>query len=150
VEPADPTRSGGRFETFDADTRFVVVRDDDGYGVWRLDDLEDGDPIERFSDDERGYAAAAARRRELGAAARRGIWLRWLGWVVVGSAVVWVISSAISALLYLQVGASLFEGTGLFDTLVRWSQLVSLVAQPMTLGAFAVSVVLWMQGRSLR
>lgn len=141
---------GGRFETFDANERFAVVRDDEGYGVWQLGEMEDGDPIERFSDDERGYGAAATRWRELSAVARRDVWLRPLVWVVVASASIWVVSSAISALLYLQVGATLFEGTGLFDTLVRWSQLISVVAQPLTLGGFAVYVVLWLQNRSHR
>jgi hypothetical protein len=135
----------GRFETFDANERFVVVRDDLGYGIWRLDDLEDGDPIERFPDDERGYQAAAARWKDLSAGARRDVWLRRLIGVVIVSAVTWVLSSAISALLYLQVGATMFEGTGLFDTLVRWSQLISLVAQPLTLGGLAVYVVLWLE-----
>jgi hypothetical protein len=141
VDPIDAGPSGGRFETFDANGRFVVVRDGEGYGVWRLDDLEDGEPIDRFSDDERGYEAAASRWKELSAGARRDVWLRRLQWVVLISALVWVLSSGISALLYLQVGATLFEGTGLFDTLVRWSQLISLVAQPLTLGGFAVYVV---------
>lgn len=139
--------SGGRFETFDANARFVVVRDDQGYGVWRLDDLDDGDPIERFSDDDRGFRAAAARWKELTANARRDRWLRMLVWVVVAAAVTWVVSSAVSSLLYLQVGATLFEGTGIFDTLVRWSQLISLVAQPLTLGGSAVYVVFWLQNR---
>ena len=138
---------GGRSETFDANARFVVVRDDQGYGVWRLDDLDDGDPIERFSDDDRGYRAAAARWEELTANARRDRWLRMLVWVVVAAAVTWVVSSAVSSLLYLQVGAILFEGTGIFDTLVRWSQLISLVAQPLTLGGSAVYVVFWLQNR---
>ena len=139
--------SGGRFETFDANERFVIVRDDEGYGVWRLDDLEDGEPIERFSDDERGYEAAASHWKQLSSDARRDAWLRRLRWVILVSAVIWVLSSGISALLYLQVGASLFEGTGIFDTLVRWSQLVSLVAQPLTLGGFAVYVVFWLEAR---
>jgi hypothetical protein len=60
------------------------------------------------------------------------------------------VSSGISALLYLQVGATLFEGNGLFDTLVRWSQLISLVAQPLTLGGFAVYVVFWLENRRSR
>ena len=68
-------------------------------------------------------------------------------WVVVAAAVAWVVSSAVSSLLYLQVGATLFEGTGIFDTLVRWSQLISLVAQPLTLGGSAVYVVFWLQNR---
>jgi hypothetical protein len=150
VDAQDAPPSGGRFETFDANLRFTVVRDDQGYGVWRLDDLEDGVPIERFSDDELGYRAAAARWKELSVVARREVWLRKLTWVVAGAAVAWVISSAISAMLYLQVGSSFFQGTGIFDTLVRWSQLITLVAQPLTVGAVSVFVVLWLQNRSIR
>ena len=56
---------GGRFETFDANARFVIVRDDDGYGVWRLDELGDGDPIERFADTDAGYQRAADTWRAL-------------------------------------------------------------------------------------
>ena len=67
--------------------------------------------------------------------------------MILVSALVWVFSSGISALLYLQVGVSLFEGTGIFDTLVRWSQVVTLVAQPLTLGGFAVYVVFWLEPR---
>jgi hypothetical protein len=70
--------------------------------------------------------------------------------VILVSALIWVFSSGISALLYLQVGATLFEGNGLFDTLVRWSQLISLVAQPLTLGGFAVYVVFWLENRRSR
>jgi hypothetical protein len=70
-----------------------------------------------------------------------------LVWIVAAAAFVWVVSSAVSSLLYLQVGATLFEGTGIFDTLVRWSQLISLVAQPLTLGGTAVYVVFWLQNR---
>jgi hypothetical protein len=43
VDPIDTGPDGGRFETFDANERFVIVRDDEGYGVWRLDDVEDGE-----------------------------------------------------------------------------------------------------------
>jgi len=139
--------AGGRFEMFDANARFVIVRDDEGYAVWRLGELEEGEPIERFSDDERGYDAAVSRWKELSADARRDVWLRRLTWVVLGSALLWVLSSGISSLLYLQVGSNLFGGTGLFDTLVRWSQLISLVAHPLTLGGSAVYVVLWLENR---
>ena len=150
MDPQDTTPPAGRFETFDANLRYTVVRDEEGYGVWHLDDLEDGAPVERFSDDDRGYHAATARWRELSAIGRREAWLRWLTWLVVAAAAVWVISSAISALLYLQVGSSFFEGSGMFDTLVRWSQLTTLVAQPLTLGALSVFVVFWLQNRSHR
>ncbi len=42
-------RPGGRFETLDANARFAMVHDDQGYGVWRLEDLEEGDLVERFA-----------------------------------------------------------------------------------------------------
>ena len=150
MDPVDPGPPGGRFETFDVNQRFVVVRDDDGYGVWRLEELDEGAPIERFSDDERGYEAARTRYKELTDHARRDVWLRWLRWFVVISAITWVLSSALSALLFLQVGFDTFGGAGVFQTLVRWSQLISLVAQPMTLGGSAVYVVLWLEGRRSR
>jgi hypothetical protein len=136
----------GRFETFDANLRFAIARDDEGYAVWRLHDLGEGDPLERFSDDDRGYRAAIVRWKELTIGARRDRWLRRLVWVVVAAAAVWVVSSAVSALLYLQIGVT-FEGGGIFDTLVRWSQLVSIVAQPLTLGGAAIYVVFWLRDR---
>jgi hypothetical protein len=141
---------GGRFETFDANARFVVVRDDEGYGVWRFEDLEEGGPLERFADDDRGYGATVTRWKELTAVARRESWLGKLTWLTVVGAAVWVVSSAVSMLLYLQVSQSFFEGTGVFDTLVRWSQFTTSVAQPLTLGALAVFVVFWLQNRSHR
>jgi hypothetical protein len=140
----------GRFETIDANARFVVVRDDEGYGVWRFEDLEEGDPLERFADDDRGYGAAVTRWKELTAVARRESWLRKLTWLTVVAAALWAVSSAFSALLYLQVNSSFFEGTGVFDTLIRWSQITTLIAEPLTLGALAVFVVFWLQNRSHR
>jgi hypothetical protein len=150
VDPVDLGPAGGRFETFDVNQRFVVVRDDEGYGVWRLEELDEGAPIERFADDERGYEAARSRYKELTDRARRDVWLRWLRMVVVIAAIMWVLSSGLSALLFLQVGFDTFEGSGTFQTLVRWSQLISLVAQPMTLGGSAVYVILWLEGRRNR
>jgi hypothetical protein len=64
--------SGGRFEVFDANARFIVIRDEEGYGVWRLDDLEEGEPMERFADDDEGYEGAAERWKALTKADRRG------------------------------------------------------------------------------
>ncbi len=48
MDPEEDGSSGGRFETFDANARFVVVRDDQGYGVWRLEELDEGEPIRAF------------------------------------------------------------------------------------------------------
>jgi hypothetical protein len=150
VDPEEEVSPGGRFETFDANMRFAVARDAEGYGIWRLDDLDDGDPLERFADDDRGYTSAVTRWKELTAVARRETWLGRLTWLTVGAAALWVVSSTVSALLYVQISPTFFDGTGFFDTLVRWSQVTTLVAQPLTLGSLAVFVVFWLQNRTHR
>jgi hypothetical protein len=148
VDPNDDSLSGGRFEAFDANDRFVVIRDEEGYGVWRLDDLEEGEPIERFPDDDAGYERAAERWRELTKADRRerDRWLPWIKWFVVISAAFWVVTAALFAILLPQVNFN-YGGRGLFQTLSRWGQVAQIVAQPATIGGFAVYVVLWLEGR---
>jgi hypothetical protein len=151
VDPDDASPSGGRFDAFDANTRFVVIRDGGGYGVWRLDDLEEGEPIERFPDDDEGYEQAADRWRELTKADRRDRdrWLPRVKWFVVVSAAVWIVTALEIAVLFPQLNFS-FDGPGLFQTLSRWSQMAQIVAQPATLGGFAVFVVLWLGSRPSR
>lgn len=141
----------GRFEVFDANARFVVIRDEEGYGVWRLNDLEEGEPIERFPDDDKGYERAAERWKELTKADRRDRrrLLPWVGRFVMVSAVIWILTAAISAILLPQVNFS-FDGRGLFETLSRWSQMAQIVAYPATLGGFAVYLVLWLEARKAR
>ena len=139
---------GGRFETFDVNQLFVVVRDDAGYGVWRMEELDEGEPIERFSDDERGYEAATSRWRELTADAGRAVWLGRLKWVVLVSAVVWTVSGVMMSLLYFEVSA--FNRGGLFQELFKWGQIANSTAQPLTLGGFALYVILWLEGRRAR
>jgi hypothetical protein len=92
--PIDTGPSGDRLETFDVNERFVVVRDDDGYGVWGLDDLEDGLPVERFPEIDEGFEAAAGRWKELTRQdpRHRNQWLPWLKWIVLISAVAWALS----------------------------------------------------------
>ena len=128
--------------------RFVVVRDDEGYGVWRLEELDEGEPIERFSDDERGYEAATSRWGELTADARRAVWLGRLKWVVLVSAVIWTVSGVMTGLLYFEV--SPFNQRGLFQELFKWGQIAGSTAQPLTVGGFALYVILWLEGRRAR
>jgi hypothetical protein len=139
--------SGGRFEVFDANARYVVIRDEEGYGVWRLDDLEEGQPIERCSDDDDGYERAAERWKALTKGDRRSRdrWLSRIKWVVLISAGVWALSGALSAVLFFEV-SDLNHG-GLFQTLARWAQIANFAAQPFTIGGAAVYVVLWLEGR---
>ncbi len=148
MDTSDPGPSGGRFETFDVNQRFVVVRDDEGYGVWRLEELDEGEPIERFSDDERGYEAATSRWRELSGDAGRAVWLGRLKWVVLVSAVVWTMSGVATSLLYFEVTS--FNRGGLFQELFKWGQIANSTAQPLTLGGFALYVILWLEGRRAR
>ena len=139
--------SGGRFEAFDANDRFVVIRDEEGYAVWRLDDLEEGEPIERFPDDDEGYERAAERWKALTKADRRDRdrRLSWIKWVVLVSAVVWALSGVLSGVLYFQISS--INQRGLFQELFKWGQIANSTAQPLTLGGFAVYVVLWLEGR---
>ena len=108
VQPA------GRFDAFDANGRFVVIRDEEGYGVWRLDDLEAGEPIERLGDDDEGYERAAERWKELTRGDRRGRdgWLPRIKWIVVVSAVVWALLGALSGVLFFQISS--LDQSGLF------------------------------------
>ena len=127
----------GRFEVFDANARFVVIRDEEGYGVWRLDDLAEGEPIERFPDDDEGYERAADRWRELTKAERRDRdrWLPWIKRLVLVSAVLWALSGAVLGVLPFEV--SNLDQPGLFEALYKWSQVVNATAQPLTIGGFA-------------
>jgi hypothetical protein len=156
VDPSDDDPSGARFEMFDANEHFVVVRDDEGYGVWRYDDLEDGAALERFSDDDSGYERAAARWKDLTKTDRRerrslhSALIAALKWVVIVSAAIWVLATALSGILIFETNNFPFDGGGLFAEMFKWSQIVSGVAQPLTMGGFAVYVILWLERRMAR
>lgn len=138
-----------RFQTFDANDRFVVARDDLGYGVWRLEELDDGEPLERFSDDDDGYDAAAARWRELTKADRRARRppMRPLMIAVIVCAVVWIVTSLVAnGIFAVQIG---FSSEGVFPD-SRWPvllQAISASAEAVTLGLTAIYVVLWLDRR---
>jgi hypothetical protein len=148
VDPPDE-ETGFRLETFDANERFVVVRDDEGYGVWRLDDLEDGEPIERFTDDDEGYEAAARRWKELTREVRDPMrWLDRLRIAILGGLALWVVTSAIPSveLLFEERGGPFGAGpeeSG-FDRIVYAISAISFDAW--IAGAIAY-VILWMDAR---
>lgn len=156
MDPDRGSTPAGRFETFDANDRFVVVRDDEGYGVWRLDDLEEGEPLERFPDTDEGYERAAARWKIFTKADRRErrpfhvAVTAALKWLVIVSAAIWVLAAALTGVLFFEVNALSFDGDGIFDELFKWSQVVSGVAQPLTMGGFAVYAILWLELRTAR
>ena len=60
MDPSDPGPYGVRFETFDVNQWFVAVRDNEGYALWRLEELGEGERVQRFADDDSGYESAAA------------------------------------------------------------------------------------------
>jgi hypothetical protein len=140
------SQAGGRFETFDANERFVVVRDDEGYGVWRFEDLADGNPLERFSDDDAGYEAAVARWEQLSRADRRSRspWMSWLKIAVIASAAISVVSSVIFTVA--QVGTDAFSafrpGEWMF-----WLGIISQTAFQVTVALVAIYIVVWLDQR---
>jgi hypothetical protein len=139
-----------RFETFDANERFVVVRDHEGYGVWRLDDLEEGEPIERFSDDDSGYEAAVERWGELAKAERRSRapWMRRLKIAVILSAGIWALSSILLNGLFLwNIGLR-----GPFRAFPQapielWGGTIAQASSQVTMALVAVYVVVWLDSR---
>jgi hypothetical protein len=138
-----------RFETFDANLRFVVIRDDEGYGVWRLEELEDGEPLERFSDDDEGYEAAARRWKELSRASRRdpAVWLPRLRNTVFGGLAVWIVSSAVPAVeTVIERGGVVFSGgaESVFDRVVY---AVGAISFDLWAGATIAYLILWMEVR---
>ena len=148
----EESSGGGRFETFDANRWFVVVRDDDGYGVWRLDDLDEDEPIERFSDDDDGYEGAAARWKSLTKQAQRerGVWLDRLRVVVLVALGLWVVASAVPALEFLleedaaDVSFPGDPGEPLWERIVY---AVSTVSFTVWIAASIAYLVLWMDRR---
>jgi hypothetical protein len=128
--------------------RFVVVRDDDGYGVWGLDDLEDGLPVERFPEIDEGFEAAAGRWKELTRQdpRHRNQWLPWLKWIVLISAVAWALSGVLAACCSSRsVQPSTSEVS--FKSSSDGHKVVNSAAYPLTLGGFAAYVVLWLDSR---
>jgi hypothetical protein len=88
-------------------------------GVWRLEELGEGNPIERFTDDEAGYLLVsdmwhALTREDQFEAFRGG---------------------------YRDLGSSGFYGV---------LQIVSSIGCSLTVGATAIHVVLWLEGRRER
>jgi hypothetical protein len=152
VDPGDTRSSGGRFETFDANDRFVVVRDEEGYGVWRLEDLGEGEPIERFTDDDPGYQLAsdmwhALTRQDR---RRRNPWLPLLKWIVIVSAILWAGANVISTSIYYLNQFELFRGgsrdlslSGFYEVM----QVISTVGYSFTVSTTAIYLVLWLEGR---
>ncbi len=81
-------------ERFDTNSGFVVGRDDVGYGVWRFEDIDTGEPLERFSDDDEAYEAAAERWRQLSRADRRVRRppIEWVKRGFIASATLWIVA----------------------------------------------------------
>jgi hypothetical protein len=155
VDPDGGDPSEGRFETFDANDRFVVVRDDEGYGVWRLEDLGEGESIGRFTDDDPGYELAADLWRALTIedSRRRSPWLSVLKWTVIGSGLLWVASNVIAtSILYLNQAEVFRDG---FRDPSSWTfyqvmEVISTVGYSFTVGGTAIYVVLWLDLRRRR
>ena len=150
VDPDDPVPSGGRFETFDANARFVVVRDDDGYSVWRLEELGEGEPIQRFADDDSGYELASDMWAALTRAdrRRRSPWLSILKWIVIVSVVLWASADIVSTTILYLNQADVFRGgfqdfSGFFEVM----QVVTAIGYAFTFGGTALYVVLWLDAR---
>jgi hypothetical protein len=152
VDPNDSGPAGGRFETFDANARYVVIRDERGYGVWRLEDLGGGEPIQRFTDDDPGYELAADMWHALTLEDRRtrSPWMSVVKWTVIASGILWaganIISTSIFYLYQFEVFQEGFRDLG-SSTFYQVTQVISTVGYSFTVGGTAIYVVLWLDIR---
>ena len=153
VDQDDAVLPGARFETFDANARFVVIRDDEGYSVWRLEDLGEGEPIQRFADDDTGYQLAADMWAGLTREdrRRRSPWLSGVKWVVIVSAVLWAAASiASTSFFYLNEFDAFRDGFAELSGFYGVLEVVSAVGYSFTVGGTAVYLVLWLDLRRER
>jgi hypothetical protein len=152
VDPTGPDPPGGRFETFDVNQWFVVIRDDDGYAVWRLEELGEGEPIKRFADDDDGYESAAAIWKELTKEKRRqrGPWFGLLRIVILVALASWVASSAIALGLSLYGGDEFFPGDPGAAAVPQTMYLLSALTFDVWIAATIAYVVLWLENRRRR
>ena len=148
MEPDDPPGHGGRLETFDVNERFVVVRDEDGYAVWRLEELGECDPIERFTDDDDGYEAAAERWKMLTRLERRARrpWMRRLRIAIIVSASVWALTSLAATTLFIW-NFALDEAPFPQGSIDVWLQAIGGSGFPVTSALLSIYLVLWMEER---
>jgi hypothetical protein len=155
VDPDEEISSGGRFETFDANLRFAVVRDEDGYAVWRLEEMGEGEPIERFSDDDEGYEAAGAAWKQLTKQdiRDRGVWLGRLRLTALVGLALWVLTygltSVLNVFLYLRRESSFAFGDDPLEdgTFEVWLGAVSSVVFAIWVAALLSYVLLWLERR---
>jgi hypothetical protein len=140
----------GRFETFDANKRYVVGRDDLGYGVWKLDELGEEEPIERFARNDSGYEAAVERWRQLTRADRRSRapWMRRLKVAVFVSAGLWALSAiALNGLFLWNIGLrGPFRPFPQAD-IELWGGAIAQASSQVTMALVAVYVVIWLDAR---
>ena len=89
------------------------IRDEEGYGVWRLDDLEEGEPIERFAGRRRGVRASrgAMERAHEGGPSRSRSMAPADQVGRTGLGVVWALSGALSGVLFFEVVRTSTSGT---------------------------------------
>ena len=152
MDPVDTGAPGGRFETFDANEWFVVVRDDEGYALWRLEELGEGEPIERFTDDDEGYESAALRWKELTRAERRqsGRWLVPLRVVILVSLGTWVATSALALAISTYGEDNFFPGDPSARGLPQTIYLLSSLSFDVWIAATIAYVILWLELRRAR
>jgi hypothetical protein len=152
VDHVDTPPPDGRFETFDVNQWFVVVRDDEGYAVWRLEELGEGEPIERFADDDGGYESAAAIWKELTKEKRRrrGPWLGPLRTLILVALATWVTSSAIALAMSVYGGDDFFPGNPGAAGFPQTMYLLSALTFDVWIAATIAYVVLWLENRRSR
>ena len=148
---SDGVPSGRWSKGSSTNSGFVVGRDDVGYGVWRFEDIDTGEPLERFSDDDEAYEAAPQERwRQLSRADRRVRRppIEWVKRGFIASATLWIVGRflILNAVFLVDV---LFGPIRTFpeSRFERLVDVVGLVGVRLMLALGGIYVVMWLDSR---
>jgi len=126
--------------------RYVLARDAAGWGVWRIDSLDEA--LVRYGEGDDAYQQASDFFHELERRhrAESGQWLSVLRILALIAGIVWITVRAYYEIRTASVGGS-FNSTDLFDQL-RWAQTIDDIAYSIFLFAAVAYTILWLRRRS--
>lgn len=125
--------------------RYVLAQDEAGWGVWKIDSLDE--PLVRYGDGDDAYQQSSDFFQELERrhCAESGQWLPALRVVALIAGIVWVVARTYYAVRTAGIGDN-FNTTDLFDQL-RWIQAIDDIAYAIFLFAAVAYVILWLRRR---
>lgn len=125
----------------------LLALSDAGWGVWEKGDPA-GEPVALFPPNDEGFELASDyfKQAKRAARARRISWLGILRWSAVISGCVWILSTTVVN-LRVYVLQNPFAGFQTDELLIRWSQVLSLIAYPVFIVSVGIFLLLRLRER---